>query len=78
MQAVNALRAKDQFGKGKLEQRPHLGARPVVTDDAEITLARGDGHGRTMAMDTRKSKRPGLPHAKTAASSAKSATIRSG
>jgi hypothetical protein len=30
-----------------------------VTDDGEITLARGDGHGRTMAMDTRKSKRRG-------------------
>ncbi len=59
MQAMNALRAKDQFGKGKLEQRAHLTARPVVTDDGEITLARGDGHGRTMAMDTRKSKRRG-------------------
>src|SRR5262249_14152174 len=79
VQAVNALRAEDEFGEGKLEQPAHLCTRPVVTDDAVLTrLARSDAQARTVAMDPRKSKRAGQPQAKTAASSAKSATTRSG
>ena len=58
VQAMNLLRAKDQFGKRKLEQRAHLLARPVVADGPESpTLNRGESHVRTMAMDQRKSKR---------------------
>jgi hypothetical protein len=44
---MNALRTKDQFREWQREQRPDLGARPVMADTAEI------GQSREIVSDKR-------------------------